>query len=125
MHILHNDERSHQKLTPSAQKYGSNLEKTCNFTSVLTSVVDRHRFDADPDPYPNFQFDADPDPDSNWHQNDADPNADPTLRFTHIAKTYFFTISCLQCFILLISVKDVIIFSIKYSSIFSTPIETF
>jgi hypothetical protein len=29
-----------------------------------TSVVDRHRFDADPDPDPTFHFDADPDPDT-------------------------------------------------------------
>jgi hypothetical protein len=36
--------------------------------------VDRHRFDADPDP--NFYVDADPDPD--WHQNDGGPHADPT-----------------------------------------------
>ncbi len=26
------------------------------------NVVYRHRFDADPDPYPNFHVDADPDP---------------------------------------------------------------
>ncbi len=29
-----------------------------------TSVVDRHRFDADPDLNPTFHFDADPDPDT-------------------------------------------------------------
>ncbi len=38
------------------------------------SVVDRHHFDADPDP--NFYSDADPGP--YWHHNDADPHADPT-----------------------------------------------
>jgi hypothetical protein len=41
------------------------------------SVVDRHRVDADPDP--TFHFYADPDPD--WHQNNADPNADPNPSF--------------------------------------------
>jgi hypothetical protein len=47
----------------------------------MCSVVDRNRhrlirFDADPNP--NFHFGADPDPDPDWHQNDADPHADPT-----------------------------------------------
>jgi hypothetical protein len=43
--------------------------------------VDRHRFDADPDP--NFHFDDNPVTDTypDWHQNDADPHADPTPRF--------------------------------------------
>jgi hypothetical protein len=57
--------------------------------TVLCSVVDRHRFDADPDP--NLRVDADPDPD--WHQNVADAHADPTrshadpaevLKFKHV-----------------------------------------
>jgi hypothetical protein len=54
-------------------------------------VVDRHRFDADPDP--NFLADADPDldPDQDWHQNDADPHANPTPCFTHVEKSIFFT----------------------------------
>jgi hypothetical protein len=38
----------------------------------LSSVVDRQRFDADPDP--TFRFDADPDP-------------DPTLSFTHVRQS--------------------------------------
>ncbi len=46
--------------------------------------MDRHRFDADPDP--THHFDADPDPDPYWHQNNADPHADPTPSFTHVAK---------------------------------------
>jgi hypothetical protein len=35
-----------------------------------------------PDPDPNFHVDADsdPDPDPDWHQNDADPHADPNPR---------------------------------------------
>jgi hypothetical protein len=39
------------------------------------SFVDRHRFDADPDPVPDptIHFDADPDPDP-----------DPTTSFTHV-----------------------------------------
>ncbi len=49
---------------------------------VNSSVVDRHLFDADPDP--NFHFDAelDPDLDPEWHQNNADPHAEPTQSFT-------------------------------------------
>jgi hypothetical protein len=43
-----------------------------------SSVVDRHRFDADPDP--NFMLMADPDPE--WYHNDADLHTD----FTHIRK---------------------------------------
>jgi hypothetical protein len=39
--------------------------------------VDRHRFDADPDP--NFHVDADPGADLDWHQHDAYP----TQSFTH------------------------------------------
>ncbi len=30
---------------------------------LRVSVVDRHRFDSNPDPDPTFHFDADPDPD--------------------------------------------------------------
>ncbi len=41
------------------------------------SVVDRYYVDADPDP--NFHFDANLDPDPDWHQNDADPHADPMI----------------------------------------------
>ncbi len=49
-------------------------------------VVDRHRYDADPNP--NFLVDLDPDPD--WHQNDASPHADPTPSFTHVGKSFIF-----------------------------------
>jgi hypothetical protein len=41
-------------------------------------------------PNPNFHVDADPDSDLGWHQNDADPNADPTSCFTHVEKSDFF-----------------------------------
>jgi hypothetical protein len=34
---------------------------------IVASVVDRHRFDADPDP--NFHVDADPDPDWQFSVN--------------------------------------------------------
>ncbi len=37
------------------------------------------RFDADPNP--NFHFGAHPDTDPDWHQNDADPHADPTASY--------------------------------------------
>jgi hypothetical protein len=50
------------------------------------SVVDRHRFDANPDPDPNFHVDADPDPEPDQH--DAD-HADPTPSFTHVGKSRF------------------------------------
>ncbi len=66
-----------------------------------TSVVDRHRLDADPGSDPNFNFDANPDPDPDWHQNDADPHAGPIPSFTHIKNLFFFityshTIACSQ-----------------------------
>jgi hypothetical protein len=46
------------------------------FTVFLNSLVDRRRFDADPNPNPDptFHFDADPDPDQ-----------DPTTSYTHVA----------------------------------------
>ncbi len=43
-------------------------------------------FDAVPDQ--SFHVDADLDPD--WHQNDAEPLADPTASFTHVGKCEFF-----------------------------------
>jgi hypothetical protein len=54
---------------------------------------------------------------SDWRQNDADPHANPTPSFTHVGKSYFFTLVTalpvnIQWFIFLISVKCVIIFSI-------------
>jgi hypothetical protein len=45
-------------------------------TTYVCSVVDQHRVDADPDPDPD------------WHQNDADPHADPTLSSTHVGKSH-------------------------------------
>jgi hypothetical protein len=56
------------------------LEQLCIFITFFSSVVDRHRFDAnlDPDLDPTFRSDADPDP-------DLDP--DPTPSFTHIGKS--------------------------------------
>ncbi len=41
-----------------------------------TSTVDWYCVDSDPDP--NLYVDADPDPDPDWHQNNADPHADPS-----------------------------------------------
>jgi hypothetical protein len=46
--------------------------------TLITSVVDRHRFDADPNP--NFLFNAEPDTDPERHKNNANPYADPTNR---------------------------------------------
>ncbi len=48
------------------------------------SVVDRHRFYADPDPNPTFHFDADPDSDPDWHQNSPDPHAGPNPIFIQV-----------------------------------------
>ncbi len=44
-----------------------------------TLVVDRHSFEADPNP--NFRCDADQDPDPDRHQNDSDPQANPINKF--------------------------------------------
>jgi hypothetical protein len=78
------------------------------------SVVNRHRFGADPDgdPDPTFHFDADPDPDTK-------SNPDPTLIFTHVGKSenVFTAISCLHCFIFLVSVIGVIMFNILDSKL--------
>jgi hypothetical protein len=97
------------------QKFFLSFWYLYNFVnSRFCSVVDRHRFDANPDSDPNFHVDADPDPDPDWHQNDADLYADSTPSFTHfgIFFTFSHSFAILQCFIFLISVKDVQIFSI-------------
>ncbi len=91
--------------------------RICNM--IYAQCCYRHCFDDDPDTDPNFHVDTDPDPDTNWHQNDADPRADPTPSFTYgmleKENLNFFTFSHsfarLQCFIFLISVKGVIILS--------------
>jgi hypothetical protein len=46
------------------------LNYSFNLTVVWIGIV------STPDPDPNFHVDADPNPD--WHQNDADPHANPT-----------------------------------------------
>jgi hypothetical protein len=51
------------------------LPRFFSFTD-LSSVVDRHRVDAYPNPDPTFQFDADTDP-------------DPTPDFTDVGKVSF------------------------------------
>jgi hypothetical protein len=63
-------------------------EKTfrSNQPTVISSVLVRHRFDADSDRDPTLYFDADPNPDPDWHQNNADPHADPTSSYTHVEK---------------------------------------
>jgi hypothetical protein len=43
--------------------------------------VDRHRFDANPNPDLNLNLHFDTDPGPDWHHNDADPHADPTPSF--------------------------------------------
>ncbi len=73
------------------------------------SVVDRHRFDTDPDP--DFHFNAEPDTDPEWHQTDAGPHADPTLscNFIHVRKNVLLFTAMLQCFSSLISGNGVIL----------------
>jgi hypothetical protein len=50
----------------------------------MTSVVDRHRIDADPDSDPTLHVDVDPDPDIDWLQNDGDPHANLTPSCTPV-----------------------------------------
>ncbi len=74
--------------------------------------MDRHSFDADPDR--NFHDDADPDPDPDWYQNDADPHRGSYPKFhtcwnPNFCFTFSHSFASLQCFIFLISVKDVVI----------------
>ncbi len=63
-----------------------------------------------------FPFDADPDPEQepDWHQNDADPNADPTQSFTYVGKwgKNFYFIRSLLSFSYLIKIKCVMNLSI-------------
>jgi hypothetical protein len=61
-----------------------------SISGISASGVGRHRFDADPDPNFHVDVDPDPDPDPDWHQNDADPHADPSLSVTHVGKCDFF-----------------------------------
>jgi hypothetical protein len=72
---------------PNRQVLLDSLEVSKEFKSKIvqkTSGMDKHRFDGDTDPDPNFHCNAGPDPD--WHQNDADPHADPIQCFAHIRK---------------------------------------
>ncbi len=50
-------------------------------TKKRSNVVDRYRFDADPDPNFNVDADLDPDLDPDWRQNNADSYADPIPKF--------------------------------------------
>ncbi len=63
----------------------------CSASPVGTTpcVVNRHRFDADPDLDPNLYVNADPDP--NWHQNEADPHAYPTQSLQMLEKKNTFS----------------------------------
>ncbi len=88
----------------------------CNWKMNGTpSVVDRHRFDADPDP--NFDFDADPDPVSDWHHNDADPHADSTPIRRKTRQKYIHPQQCqFTMFIFIISGKGVMLLSIFWTA---------
>jgi hypothetical protein len=58
-------------------------------------------------------FDAvDPDPDPDWHQNDADPHADPTPSFTHVGKS--------DIFLLLVTALPVY-YVLSFSSVSNVP----
>jgi hypothetical protein len=50
---------------------------------MLGNVVDRHHFDADPDPDTTFHFDADSDP-------DLDPESTPVLHVLENLKFFDF-----------------------------------
>jgi len=58
--------------------------KLIQFQPGLYSIQCCGSASSDADPDPTFRFDADPDPD--WQQNNADPHAEPTPRFTHVGK---------------------------------------
>ncbi len=104
---LHNDERSFQKLTPSAQKYGSNLEKRIILPQglpvlwigiVFTTIRIRIRISSLMLIQTRILIAS----------NDDGPNADPTLSFTHVGKLLVTLFPVSSVFISLISVKDVI-----------------
>jgi hypothetical protein len=66
--------------------------------------VDRHRFDADPEP--TFHFDADPDPDPDWHQNNADHIRTQVLHIMeNNNRAIFFNYASFHCITFLISAK--------------------
>ncbi len=65
----------------------------------------------------NFRLDVDTHPDLDWHKHDADSHTDLPPSFTHVGNLEIFctfsqSTACLQCFIFLLSVKGIIIFSI-------------
>ncbi len=69
---------------------------------IDTSVVDRHRFDAHPDPDFHVGAYLDPIRIRIGIMNDADPHADPTPRITHNGTSEYFLVSShniasLQC----------------------------
>jgi hypothetical protein len=76
------------------------------FYYIFSSVVDRHRIDANPDPDQDPTFLA-----------NSDPDLDPSPCFTHIEKSETFLTSIhisasLHCFIFLASIIGVTIFNI-------------
>ncbi len=78
------------------------VQSDCFFYEELfcfeSIVVDRHSFDAYPDP--SFHFDAEPDPD-----------LDPTPSLTHVGNfyTYIYSSASLPCFIFHVGIIGVII----------------
>ncbi len=79
--------------------------------------MDRHFFDADPDP--NFHVYADP---ATWHQNEVDQNAEPTpFQFLHMLENkeklviFIHSNTISQCFSFLINGKSVTILSIFFT----------
>ncbi len=65
-------------------RHRKNARHTFSHNDPDASDVDRHRFDADPDP--DFQHRVGS-AFSDRHQDDADPHADPTQNFTHVDKS--------------------------------------
>jgi hypothetical protein len=82
---------------------------------VISSVVDRKRFDADPNP--TFRFDADQNP---------DPDPDPNSSLTHGKSDLFLSFIQISFYIVLpflVSIKGVIIFNILDSTVYENFLE--
>ncbi len=87
----------------------------CYNVNYFQQCCGSDRSDADSDT--NFHYDFDPD----WHQNDADPHADPTVSFTRVGKywgkiTFIHSNTSLHCISFLISGKGVMVFQVFWTA---------
>ncbi len=76
--------------TPSSHHTSTSWK---HYVIIKGRVVDRHSFDADPNPDPTFHFDADP-----------DPEQDPTLNLTMLEFRLLFTALPIYIVLLLCSI---------------------